>query len=128
MQTQSQKAQPAQQAATPAPAPASAANASKAAPQPAKAAQPAITAASETQTTVENELYKIVLSNRGGQIEHWYLKKYNNNSGKPLDMVQPQMAKEFGFPLSFFTYDAGLTKQLNNALYKVTISGAPAAG
>src|SRR6185437_15886518 len=33
----------------------------------AKAVQPAIIAAHEGETTVENELYKIVLSNRGGQ-------------------------------------------------------------
>jgi len=126
-QTQSQKAQPAQQSATSAPEQASAAKASKAAPQAAKAAQPSIVAASETQTTVENEFYKIVLSNRGGQIEHWYLKKYNNDEGKPLDMVQPQMAKKYGFPLSFFTYESGLTKQLNNALYKVTVSAPQSA-
>ncbi len=125
-QTQSQKTQPEQQTAASTPGSANAAGAANPAQQP--AAQPVISAPSETYTTVENELYKIVLSNRGGQIEHWYLKKYNNENGKPLDMVQPEMAKDFGFPLSFFTYDAGLTKQLNNALYQVTVSGAqPAA-
>lgn len=84
---------------------------------------PAVGAAKESQTTVENELYKIVLSNRGGQILHWYLKKFNNNSGKTLDIVQPEVAEKFGYPLSFFTYDEGLTKQLNQALYQVSITG-----
>ena len=125
VQTQSRQSQPVQQPAAPV---AGSAAASKTAQPAAAPSQPMITAASETQTTVENELYKIVLSNRGAQIEHWYLKKYNNNDGKPLDMVQPETAKRFGFPLSFFTYDAGLTKQLNGALYQVTVTGTqPAA-
>jgi YidC/Oxa1 family membrane protein insertase len=89
-----------------------------------QAAAPAITAALETQTTIENEQYKIVFTNRGAQIEHWILKKYTDSAGKPLDMVQPQLAKDFGFPLSFFTYEPGLTTQLNQALYQVSASGA----
>jgi YidC/Oxa1 family membrane protein insertase len=91
---------------------------------PAPAATPTIAAALETQTTIENEQYKIVFTNRGGQIAHWILKKYSDSAGKPLDMVQPQLAKDFGFPLSFFTYEPDLTTQLNQALYQVTASGA----
>jgi YidC/Oxa1 family membrane protein insertase len=94
----------------------------------AAAATPAIAAASESTTTVENELYKIVLSNRGGKIEHWILKKYDGTDGKPLDMVQPQIAASFGYPLEFFTYDRNLSTQLNNALYQVTVSGGQTNG
>lgn len=120
-QTQPEQTQKAPSAAAaPAQTNARAAKASKPA---AAAAQPAIAARSETETTVENELYKIVLSNRGGQILHWYLKKYNDANGKPLDIVQPEMAKKFGYPLSFFTYDESLTKQLDQALYQVSVSG-----
>ena len=88
------------------------------------AAAPAVTAAMESQTTVENELYKIVFSNRGAQVKNWILKKYNDTAGKPLDMVQPQAAAQFGFPLSLFTYEPALTSQLNQALYQVTFEGA----
>ena len=56
----------------------------------APAAPPTIGAAIETETTVENELYKIVFTNRGAQVKHWILKKYTDTAGKPLDMVQPQ--------------------------------------
>ena len=83
---------------------------------------PAIAAAAENDTTVENEWYRITFSNRGGQVKHWILKKYNDTAGKPLDMVQPQAAARFGFPLSFFTYDQALTKQLNQALYQAAPS------
>src|ERR1035441_4379760 len=84
------------------------------------AATQAVSAALETETTVENEQYKIVFTNRGAQVRQWILKKYTDSAGKPLDMVQPQIAEKFGFPLSFFTYEPALTGQLNQALYQVT--------
>ncbi len=61
----------------------------------AQSATPTIAASLETETTVENELYKIVFTNRGAQVKHWILKKYNDTAGKPLDMVQPQAAAQF---------------------------------
>ncbi len=124
---QTQQVQPAPKAAAPATQPGvSAPSAAQTATR--KTTAPAITAASQSYTTVENELYRIVLSNRGGQIEHWYLKKYNNDTGKPLDMIQPEIARQFGFPLAFFTYDEGLAKELNQALYQVSVSGAQHGG
>lgn len=98
------------------------------APNPAQApllaAVPQVAAALESDTTIENAQYKIVFTNRGAQVKHWWLKHYNNSAGKPLDLVQPQAAARFGQPLSYFTYEAALTQQLNSALYQVTASGA----
>jgi len=88
------------------------------------ASTPAVTAALETDTTVENEQFRIVFSNRGAQVKHWILKKYNDTAGKPLDMVQQQAAGLYGFPLSLFTYEPALTSQVNQALYQVTVAGA----
>ena len=85
---------------------------------------PTISAELESDITVENELYRIVLTNRGAQVKHWYLKKYFDSSHKPLDLVQPQAAARFGQPLALFTYDSSLTSQLNQALYQVNVSGA----
>jgi YidC/Oxa1 family membrane protein insertase len=90
----------------------------------APAAIPAISAATETETTVENELYRIVFTNRGAQVKHWILKKYSDSAGKPLDLVQPQLAQQFGLPLSFFTYEPALTAQLNQALYQSSTTGS----
>jgi len=124
-QNQSQQAPPTGGQA--APAEPAAAGPSQPAAGGAKAAAvtPSVAAALETETTIENEQYKIVFTNRGAQVEHWILKKYSDSAGKPLDMVQPQVAKSFGFPLSFFTYEPALTTQLNQALYQMTTSGAP---
>jgi len=121
-QTQSQ----AQQPATPAAAPGQPASPQlTAGSAQAPAATPAIAAALETVTTVENEKYKIVFTNRGAQVKQWILKSYSDTAGKPLDLVQPQVAAQFGFPLSLFTYEPALTAQLNQALYQVSTTGAP---
>ena len=123
--TQTQPVAPAAQASQgPAPTAPTAANAQ----QP--GAAPQIAAAIVTTTTVENELFKIQFSNQGAQVEHWILKKYSDSQGKPLDLVQPEAAahvlaaEKLGLPLSLYTYDQGLTSQLNQALYQVSVSGA----
>lgn len=95
-----------------------------AAPALAAGGTPAIAAALETETTVENEQYKIVFTNRGARVKHWILKKYDDTAGKPLDMVQEQASAQFGLPLSLFTYEPALTSQVNQALYQVTVAGA----
>jgi YidC/Oxa1 family membrane protein insertase len=84
---------------------------------------PAIAAAAETETTVENANYRIVFTNRGAQVKHWVLKHYFDSTGKPLDMVQAEASARFGLPLSLYTYDQGLTSQLNDALYQSSAKG-----
>jgi YidC/Oxa1 family membrane protein insertase len=118
-QTQTQSAAPSASAA-PGQSPA----ATVSAPAQAPAATPQIAASMETTTTVENQFFKIVFSNRGGQVKSWTLKKYFDSAGKPLDLVQPQAAARFGLPLSFFTYEPALNTELNGALYQVSYSGA----
>ena len=88
---------------------------------------PAIQAAAETSTVVENELYKIAFSNRGGQVTSWILKKQKDSNGKPLDIVHQQAAKAFGYPLSLFTYDTATTATLNSAMYVASATGAVSA-
>ncbi|MGA3262808.1 MAG: membrane protein insertase YidC [Terracidiphilus sp.] len=96
-----------------------------AAPARTPAAAPAVTAALETDTTIENQYYRIVFTNRGAQVKSWILKNYFDTAGKPLDMVQPQAAERFGLPLSLFTYEPALNEELNKkALYQLTVSGA----
>ncbi len=87
------------------------------------AANPQVAAAGESATTVENELYRITFSNRGGQVTSWILKKYTNYQGKPLDLVNTAAAEKFGYPLSIYTYDANLRQQLAQALYVPSATG-----
>ncbi len=87
-------------------------------------ATPSVGAAIESDITVENELYKIVFTNRGGRVKQWILKKYVDTAGKPLDLVQPQASERFGYPLSLYTYEPQLTAQVNGALYQSSVEGA----
>jgi YidC/Oxa1 family membrane protein insertase len=89
----------------------------------AKATAEAVVAAAETTTVVENELYRITFSNRGGQAVSWILKKYKDDAGKPLDLVNPKAAAKVGYPLSLWTYDANLRNQLVQALYVPSATG-----
>jgi YidC/Oxa1 family membrane protein insertase len=84
---------------------------------------PAVAAVAESTTTVENELYRITFSNRGGHVTSWIVKNYKDSDGKPLNLVHGQAAQQVGFPLSLYTYDATLTTALNQALYVPSATG-----
>jgi YidC/Oxa1 family membrane protein insertase len=96
--------------------------------QPALPATPVIAASIMTATTVENSKIKIVFTNQGAQAEHWILegKQYKDHpdpGGQQLDLVNAKTTA-FGLPLSLYTYEPELTRQLNSALYQVSVSGA----
>jgi YidC/Oxa1 family membrane protein insertase len=94
------------------------------------AAKTAVVASTQTTTVVENELYRITFSNRGGQATSWILKKYKDDAGKPLDLVNPKVAAKVGYPLSLWTYDAGMRNQLAQAMFVPSATGtltAPAS-
>jgi YidC/Oxa1 family membrane protein insertase len=110
-----------QQTATTGNAPAGAATQKGAAAE--KAAPADVVATTETTTTVENELYRITFTNRGAQVKSWILKKYTDSEGKPLDLVNQKAAAKYGFPLSLYTYDAGLRARLADALYVPSATG-----
>lgn len=81
-------------------------------------------AASETETVIESDLYRVTFTNRGAQVKSWILKKFDNDSEKgPLDLVNLKAADQFGYPLSLWTYDEDLRGRLNSALYVTTRDG-----
>jgi YidC/Oxa1 family membrane protein insertase len=88
---------------------------------------PAVVAASESQTVVDSELYRITFTNRGAQVKSWILKRYKDSQGHPLDLVNQKAAASYGYPLSLFTYEPGLTAELNQALYQPSATGVVAA-
>ncbi|RRA48355.1 membrane protein insertase YidC [Acidipila sp. EB88] len=79
---------------------------------------PAIQATAATTTVVENALYRITLSNRGGEATSWILKNYKDmETGKPLDLVNRQASARYGYPLSLYTYEPALNTQLSQSLF-----------
>ena len=81
-------------------------------------------AGTESEIVIENDLYKIRFTNRGGLAKSWILKKFNDDKGQPLELVNAAAAEKFGFPLSLFTYDGALQQRLNQALYVPSSSGS----
>ena len=91
--------------------------------KPSAASLPSKQASSETETVIENDVYRITFSNQGALVKSWVLKKYKDDFGKPLDMVNRVTSPVVGYPLSFYTYDQGLQKKLNEALYVPSATG-----
>jgi YidC/Oxa1 family membrane protein insertase len=77
-------------------------------------------AESEGETVIENDLYRIVFTNRGGRVKSWVLKKYDDDKGNPLELVNAPAADRYGYPLSLWSYDEGLRNKLNSSLYVLT--------
>ncbi len=81
-------------------------------------------ASSETETVVENDLYKITFTNRGAQVKSWILKKFDNDAQNgPLELVNDAAAQKYGYPLSLWTYDETLRSKLSSALYVASKDG-----
>jgi YidC/Oxa1 family membrane protein insertase len=76
--------------------------------------------AQERTIVVENALYRVEISNRGGVVKSWQLKKYMDDS-KPqrvLDVVHPEAAAQVGgWPFALVLDDQQLETQANTALY-----------
>jgi YidC/Oxa1 family membrane protein insertase len=81
-------------------------------------------AAGETETVIENDLYRITFTNRGAQVKSWILKKFDNDAANgPLDLVNSAAAEKYGYPLSLWTYDEALRGKLSSALYVASKEG-----
>jgi len=81
-------------------------------------------ASSETETVIENDLYKITFTNRGAQVKSWILKKFDNDAQNgPLELVDNAAAQSYGQPLSLWTYDETLRNKLSSALYVASSDG-----
>ena len=99
--------------------------------QPQQPAAASKQAATESETAVENSLYRITFTNRGAQVKHWVLKKFQDDLGQPLDLVNSSASARYGYPLSLWTYDEALRDKLNSVLFVPSVTGptisAPAA-
>jgi len=82
---------------------------------------------------VENDLYKVTLSTQGAVVKSWVLKKYTDQKGEPLDVVDAPACEDLGFPMSIVLADpsqtpvanADVSRKLNSAFYVVKAANAP---
>ena len=99
--------------------PAAAAPSSPAVPAPGVARQ----AGAESEIVVDSSLYRITLTNHGGQVKSWILKNYDDDQRRPLELVNQAASEKFGYPLSLWTYDETQRNKLNSVLYVGSGSG-----
>src|SRR5882762_6520452 len=121
---------PAQSApATPGPATTPTASSAQAAVTPATvvptpAASVAAKSDSQERTlVVENSLYRVEISNRGGVVKSWQLKQYKDDA-KPqrvLDVVHPDVSQATGgWPFALVLDDEQLQNAVNAGLYQIS--------
>jgi YidC/Oxa1 family membrane protein insertase len=127
----SEKGQPRSQQSQPSQPGAAAVPTSSSAPTPPRSRAAAVkvqvkTAAAETESVLDADKYRITFTNRGAAVKSWVLKDYKDDAGKPFDLVNPTVASQLGYPLSFFSYDKDLEKKLNEALYVGGAAGSTA--
>ena len=89
-----------------------------------------VQASEEKTVIVESPLYLVELSNRGGLVRSWKLKKYSDDEKPPhlLDLVNNSAAQQLGWPFSLVLSDSQLgqmpskllEEKANSALYEVT--------
>ena len=90
------------------------------------AAIPTVQASAEKFVDVESGLYRVELSNHGAVVRSWKLKKYfdDETPPRPLDLVNPDVSEQLGWPFSLMLSDKQLEKQANSALYEVATGDA----
>ena len=81
----------------------------------------------QRSVVVQNDLYRVEISNRGATVRSWQLLKYMDD-GKPariLDVVHPDASEQVGgWPFSLVLDNPDLEKSANDALFQIA---SPAA-
>jgi YidC/Oxa1 family membrane protein insertase len=77
----------------------------------------------ERTVVIENDLYRVEISNRGAVVKSWQLKHYQDDAKPPrvLDVVHPEAAQQTGgWPFAVVLDDEQLGKTANDGLYKIS--------
>ena len=72
------------------------------------------------EVTVETPTARVVFTNRGARVLHWYLKNYRDVNGENVDLVPSDLPDSEPHPFSLQVDNARDSGRLNSALYRVT--------
>ena len=90
---------------------------------PPKTNIPSKSEAQERTIVIENDLYRVEFSNRGGVVKSWQLKKYLDDAKPPhvLDVVHQQAAEQTGgWPFALVLDDEQAESVVNTGLYQIS--------
>ncbi|MGP0073422.1 MAG: membrane protein insertase YidC [Bryobacteraceae bacterium] len=76
-----------------------------------------IEGSAEQQFVIDTDIYRVTLSNRGGTVRSWILKKYKDRGGKPLELVNAASYSKVAPPFSIVLRDEKAADALNYGLY-----------
>ena len=65
------------------------------------AASAPVQGATETKSEIDSDLYHIIFTNRGAVAKSWVLKKYKDDAGKPLQLINAGSGVPLPFALDF---------------------------
>jgi YidC/Oxa1 family membrane protein insertase len=91
--------------------------------QTATPAAPPQAASEEHNIVVQDDLYRVEISNRGAVIKSWQLSKYkdDNKPQRVLDVVHPDASQQTGgWPFALVLDNPDLEKAANSGLYKLS--------
>lgn len=75
----------------------------------------AVGAAAEREVVVENDLYRLVLTNVGARVRSWKLKEYRDPNGNELELIPCVIEDDAPMPLRIDLDDTALMDQINRA-------------
>jgi YidC/Oxa1 family membrane protein insertase len=75
---------------------------------------------SESISEIDSNLYHIVFTNRGAMMKSWVLKKYKDDAGKPLQLIDPDSKIALPFALDFSGQKPAF--DVNAVLYRAQVS------
>ncbi len=83
-----------------------------------KAPAAVVSAAAQETFVVDTKVYRVVLSNQGGVVRSWVLKKYKDSVGQPLELVNTASVAKTGYPFSLAFPKAKPAVDVNAVLYR----------
>jgi len=89
------------------------------APAPQVTSEETIQAESPESKTVDTPLFRAVVSNVGGVLASFQLKKYSDADSKPIELIDTYAGSQVGLPFAITTADPVLDKVLSQAKFVV---------
>lgn len=111
------KTQSAKPSEPPAAATAGGAPIAPSAPPEAAPAVPTVSAPGEQDQVIDTGLYHVVFTNRGAVVKSWTLKKFKDNAGMPLELVNQKGDARVGHPFEFAFREKQPSPDLNSVLW-----------
>jgi len=79
-----------------------------------------VESSSEEEVAIDTPMVAVRMTNRGARVTSWRLKKYLDDTGRPLDLVSHAGRSLDHLPLQFLLEDPDATRRLKEALYRVS--------